>query len=200
MELWVVRHGETEWNRDRRIQGQLDPGLSSIGMEQADGAAEALADVTFARILCSDLRRARETVTPIARGRGVAIELRRALRERHFGALQGLTWAEARTQHPEAVRSREVNAKNAPELNIEDRESEFRKRILAAIRELAEQGPQGPEPTLIVTHGGVVRILLEEAEGKEKMFMIPNCAIYRFDTDGQRLCLSGRGRKPASTT
>jgi probable phosphoglycerate mutase len=104
----AVRHGETAWNVDTRIQGQLDIGLNDTGRWQAERAALALAEEAIDHIYASDLSRAHATAqaiaeratTPTAR----SVRLHQGLRERGFGTFEGQTWADIETRWPEESR------------------------------------------------------------------------------------------------
>ena len=102
MALWLlVRHGETEWNAERRIQGHRDIGLSSMGYRQAQLLASRLAKAQLEAIYSSDLSRAKETADIIAAGGDVNVLVRPDLRERDYGQWQGLTQDEVRARDPE---------------------------------------------------------------------------------------------------
>ena len=100
----LVRHGETTWNAEQRIQGQLDAELSPLGREQARRVARHLSPEPFAAIYSSDLSRARETAAVVAAQIGVAVQLERGFREASFGEWEGLTVAEIRARFPEEYR------------------------------------------------------------------------------------------------
>ena len=100
--LCLVRHGETAWNAERRIQGQLDVPLSSTGHAQARATANWLAQEDFAAIYSSDLSRALHTAEAVAHLLRLPIGQQVALRERHYGVLQTLTYAEFEQRHPQA--------------------------------------------------------------------------------------------------
>ena len=101
-EIWYVRHGETEWNAQRRFQGHLDVPLSPVGIGQAFRLAERLSRsrISFDRLYASDLRRARQTAEPLAQVLGLPIATTPLLREIHVGELAGLTRAEAEARFP----------------------------------------------------------------------------------------------------
>src|SRR5687768_17379924 len=100
----LIRHGETEWNRDQRIQGHLDVPLSERGLRQAERLAAWLAEEAPAAVLSSDLRRARVTAEVLAAGR-VPVVLEPRIREGRFGSFEGLTTAEIREAFPEEFRA-----------------------------------------------------------------------------------------------
>ena len=99
--ILAVRHGETAWNRDTRIQGHTDIDLNDQGRLQARRLALALRDESLAAIYASDLSRARATAQAVADLQGQAVQTHPGLRERRFGRFEGLTWAEIEAQHPE---------------------------------------------------------------------------------------------------
>ena len=100
-ELLLIRHGETLWNQQRRMQGQNDSPLTPTGLEQARKLARRLKDVAFSALYSSDLRRAHETARCIADATGHEVIADRGLRERSFGIFEGLTNDEIRARHPE---------------------------------------------------------------------------------------------------
>ena len=99
--ILAVRHGETAWNRDTRIQGHTDIALSDKGRWQAERLALALRDEPIAAFYASDLSRAFETAATSARAHGKPVQAHRGLRERAFGRFEGLTWAEIEAHHPQ---------------------------------------------------------------------------------------------------
>src|SRR5262245_43667488 len=104
--LYAIRHGETEWNRDRRVQGHTDIPLSPVGRDQAAAVAEALAPKLLpgrALVYTSALRRARETAEPIAARLGAVPRRRSDLRERGMGLAEGKTWEELALLMPDAA-------------------------------------------------------------------------------------------------
>ena len=184
--LCLVRHGETHWNAERRIQGQIDSDLNDTGAKQADAAAATLAEVPFAAVYCSDLRRARTTAETIAARQAAGQSLatvRRvipepALRERHYGIFQGLTYEEAKTRYPHAYTHFSVRD---PDYDFENGESllHFASRVTDCLTGIAQQwaGSQ----VLIVAHGGVLDIAHRLATGKPlttaRDFIISNAAV-----------------------
>ena len=103
-QILLVRHGETEWNVESRIQGQTNSSLSTRGRHQAEAIALRLADTPIHAVYSSDLTRALDTATPIAARHGVAIQPAPALRERSFGAWEGLTTDDIALRFPAEYR------------------------------------------------------------------------------------------------
>jgi 2,3-bisphosphoglycerate-dependent phosphoglycerate mutase len=102
--LLVIRHGETAWNAEHRIQGHLDIPLSPAGIRQAAYLAERLAGESIDAVYSSELARAWLTAVPFAARLGLEIVADTRLRERSFGVFEGLTLDEIAAQHPEAFR------------------------------------------------------------------------------------------------
>lgn len=167
VELIVVRHGETDWNRVRRLQGHVDTPLNAAGIEQAVHLAAALANEPIAAIYSSDLARALATARPVAAGLGLPVRSDMALRERGYGVLEGRTYQEIELHHPdEAEKMRLRDARHAMEggesLNV------FHDRVVDAVSAIARAHERefGPRSTaLVVTHGGVLDMLYREAHG-----------------------------------
>ncbi len=179
--LIAVRHGETAWNVDTRIQGQIDIGLNATGLWQAQRASLALADEGIGVIYASDLSRAWQTAEEIARPHGLAVQPEPRLRERAFGHLEGMSFAEIEATLPEdAKRWRERD----PEFESEGGESllTFRDRITQVASELAARHPG--ELVTLVAHGGVMDVLYRAATRQElqapRTWQLGNAAINRM--------------------
>ena len=151
--LTLVRHGETTWNAEGRIQGHLDIPLSDTGLAQAAAVSRRLGDEAFDAILSSDLERALQTARPIVRNPERAILCDTRLRERHLGVLQGLTGEEAAMHQPQAWQA--FKARN-PEAVLEGGETlgEFSQRVVGLIEDLVRV--HAGSRLLLVTHGGVL--------------------------------------------
>lgn len=176
--LCVIRHGETAWNAEGRVQGQTDVPLSALGEAQARALAAALAGERFAALYASDLARVRQTAAPAARALGLAPRLEAALRERHYGKFETLTYAEARERFPSDFAR--FKAKE-PGYDFETGESlaRFCARSLEAISAIAAR--HAGEQALVFTHGGVLEMVRRHALGMglaaPRDFEIPNAAI-----------------------
>jgi probable phosphoglycerate mutase len=152
----LVRHGETAWNAETRLQGHIDVPLNDIGRAQALAAASSLATQSFDALYSSDLSRTVETAA--AAGALLRLEVRRtqSLRERCLGGFQGLTRAEAQARYPvEYARFRARDLDHPPPDEGESL-SAFSARVEAAFASLAEK--HRGETLLVVTHGGVLDI------------------------------------------
>lgn len=152
----IVRHGETQWNADGRIQGQTDVHLSDRGEMQARALFPRLADELIAAVYASDLQRAWRTADLAVDGRLVPVTRDPALRELAFGEWEGLVYAEAAARDPE-VASRRLRhpARTAPPGG--EHLGDLLERVRPALQ--AIQSRHAGETVLIATHGGVVRAL-----------------------------------------
>jgi probable phosphoglycerate mutase len=196
--ILAIRHGETAWNVDTRIQGQLDIGLNDTGRWQAQRTAQALAHEDIAAVYSSDLSRAFETAQTIANAlsaRGASqVVPHLGLRERHFGHFQGKTWAEIETHWPDdALRWRQRDPAWSP---IEGESLlQLRERIAQCVHELAHQ--HTGEQIVLVAHGGVMDVLYRLATGQStqapRTWHLGNAAINRLLWTPQGLSLVGWG-------
>ncbi len=159
--LIVWRHGQTAWNVEGRIQGQLDTELTEVGIEQAAAAAQRLALLRPDAIVSSDLRRTADTAAALAALTGLTIRYDPRLRERHFGVWQGLTGAEAAARHPEEY-ARWQAGEAVDGCGVEGR-GELGKRAAAAMQEAADLVPGGT--VVVVGHGGSAKYGVVELLG-----------------------------------
>lgn len=162
-EIVVVRHGETEWNAEKRIQGHLDIDLNDVGRQQAVAVAERLSrESKISAIYSSDLKRALKTAETIAnKCGGLQVIEDPNLRERHLGDLQGLVYGEApkiKTKAYEALQSRHTNVEIPGGGESLD---QLYKRCTDSLQTIA--GKHQGERVVVVTHGGVIRALQQRA-------------------------------------
>lgn len=182
--ICFVRHGETDWNAEKRIQGQIDIDLNETGRAQALAAAFGLAHHRFAAVYASDLARALQTAQAAAARLGLEVQVSAGLRERHYGIFQGLTAAEGALRHPQAHARYAVRD---PAYDFETGESlaGFAERVAAGVDAMARR--HAGQTLLAVTHGGVLDIIYRRATGRpleaSRDFAIPNAALNWFDID-----------------
>jgi len=179
-EFLLVRHGETDWNRDRRFQGHADPPLNETGREQARALASELAGERLDAVYTSDLARANETAEIIARRLGVPVVVDAALREIDVGEWQGLTWPEIEERFPDGVRKWRERGHGWEGGETYDALGE---RVVTALRRIGAEHPAGR--ILIVGHGGTVRSVRALLEGRSvaqsrvESPAIGNCEVFR---------------------
>lgn len=177
----AIRHGETAWNVDNRIQGQLDIGLNEAGLWQAARVAQALSDEPIDTIYASDLSRAWQTAQAIAEVVACPLRPDLGLRERAFGEFEGLTYAEIEATWPDMSRQwRQREPLWAPpggeSLVV------LRERVLTTVTHLAAQHIGGQ--IVLVAHGGVMDMLYRLATGQDlqapRAWQLGNAAINRL--------------------
>ncbi|MDP3821503.1 MAG: histidine phosphatase family protein [Burkholderiales bacterium] len=188
----AIRHGETAWNVDTRIQGQLDIPLNDTGRWQAQRLALALAEEGISAVYSSDLLRALETAQSVARGSGQPITTDIGLRERGFGIFEGLTFREIEQRWPEQS---ERWRKRDPEFGPEGGEMlrEFYSRCVATASRLAAAHPG--ETIALVAHGGVMDSLYRAASrvalDAPRSWLVGNASINRLLYTPQGFTLVG---------
>ena len=166
--ILLARHGETDWNRDRRVQGHTDTPLNDTGREQAEALARELSGSELDAVYSSDLMRAHETARIVAEQHGLEVVVLPELRERDFGTWEGLTDDEIFERFP--------HARHGPWGDAESKE-EMLRRVEEALRRVVAAHPDGH--VLVVTHGGPVRALLTVC-GRDGIGRIPNCTVHRI--------------------
>lgn len=183
--LCIIRHGETAWNAEHRVQGQLDVPLNAAGLAQADAVARALRQEAFDAIYSSDLSRAVQTAQPLASILALKILRHEDLRERHYGVFQKLTYAEVKVRYPEDYARFEARD---PDFAFRTGESlrDFSARSVEAISRI-ERANEGKN-IAVFTHGGVLDKLYRFVTGlplsAPREFGIPNCGINRLARNG----------------
>ena len=161
-QLILVRHGETLWNRERRMQGHSDSPLSDAGVRQARLLAGRLAQIEFDALYSSDSERAHRTARSVAEVTGHDIVVEPRLRERHFGVFEGLTGGEIQNLYPDDFLRFE---RRDPEFVVPGGESSlaFGSRVLGCLREIAER--HCAQIVVVVTHGLVLDQVYRAAHG-----------------------------------
>lgn len=179
--LIAIRHGETAWNADTRLQGHMDIALNERGRWQAGRAAQALADESFAAIYTSDLQRAQATAQALATLTGHRPQPHTGLRERHFGELQGQTHAEIEEHFPaQALLWRQRDPHWTPPGG--ESLTTFHHRITQTVAELASA--HLGEQIVLFAHGGVLDMLYRNATGQTlqapRSWNLANATINRL--------------------
>lgn len=190
--LFALRHGQTDWNAELRIQGQLDVPLNDAGHRQAERLAQALRDEALAAIYSSDLQRALATAQALAAATGAPLLTDARLRERGFGDFEGQSYADIERRWPqdaERWRRREAGFRPGGGEALQP----FYTRCVDAVLALAAQHPG--QAIAIVAHGGVLDCLYRAAVGVDlaapRSWQLGNATINRLLFNGERLSLVG---------
>lgn len=197
----LIRHGETDWNAERRIQGHRDLPLNAVGLAQAEALARGLADLRADAIFSSDLLRARQTAQPLADALGLELQLDPDLRERNFGCCEGRTIDEVMTG--DAIVARGLSSRQ-PDFVLPGGESllQHQARIEACLARLVAR--HAGQIIAVVSHGGVLDLVYRRARGvpieRPRDFSLPNASInwltigsegWQLDSWGETAHLQG---------
>ena len=183
----LVRHGETNWNAERRLQGHTDIDLNARGLVQAEQMARALKriNLAFDILYTSDLQRAAKTARAIEQLFDTSAIAHPALRERHLGVLQGLTTDEAPKLEPDLWASH-LSRNITEELRGGESIQQFADRIKAALEQIREQ--HLGKTILLVSHGGALDMMYRVASNQpldaEKAVAVPNASLNWISHDG----------------
>lgn len=188
--ICIIRHGETDWNVEKRIQGQTDIPLNATGHAQALAMAFHVAHYQFHAIYSSDLSRANATAQAVADRLGLEVKQLPQLRERHYGIFQGITASEGAARYPAAyahytARDIDYDFETGESMNA------FAQRVTDALDWLVRHHEQ--QTIVAVSHAGLLDVIYRRATGRPlhtpRDFVIPNCALnwFRFDAHGWHL-------------
>ena len=190
--LLLIRHGQSTWNREHRIQGQLDPPLSDEGRRQAERVGQRIAGRHFAGFYSSDLKRAFETAQAIEAATGLQAEPMAGLREIFLGEWEGLRTDDLAQRFPEAWAS----WTDEPDWDLVpggEGAALFETRVAAALDEILSRHAQGD--VVVVTHGGVIQIALHRVIGRPSRglfpFKIQNASISVIERRDGRMVIGG---------
>lgn len=190
--VYIVRHGETDWNVAQRIQGQTDTPLNKTGEEQAQLLGQALKDVHFDAVFSSDLMRAKKTAEIATLEKNIAVQTTELLRERNFGSLEGKNRDEFRTL--DALRRNLETEQRMKYRLVPDMENdeEVAGRVITFLREIAVA--YAGKTMLVFSHGGVMHMLLDHfGFGNEThgYITIENTAYIKVRADGVNFFIEG---------
>jgi len=193
-EILLLRHGQTLWNIEGRVQGHQDSPLSVRGVAGAEALARRLVAERPDALYTSDLGRARQTAEPIARATGLEPRIDAQLRERSYGRFEAMTWPQIERDFPDEYAA---HLGRSPQHKIEAGESmlEFHARAIAALGRIA--GASAHAKVVIVAHGGVLDVLYRRAMGipleAPRTFRVPNTGLNRFAFRSGIWCLIAWG-------
>jgi probable phosphoglycerate mutase len=201
-QIILIRHGETAWNVERRLQGHIDIGLNEAGEQQAHALGKALRSTKIEAVISSDLLRARQTAQAVVSDNldacNLSMRLDAQLRERCFGGFEGLTYPELQKRYPTeyaAWIAREVDAQLPAGMRKAENFAEFYLRVIQA---LGRWGARFTGKTIaVVAHGGVLecayRAALQLPISTPRNFDVLNASINRFSWQAGKLTLQQWG-------
>lgn len=192
--IYIVRHGETEWNAQRRLQGQADTPLTEKGLEQARERANDLSHINFDAVFASDLERTMKTAGILKADQEMVVIATKLLRERAFGRFEGMTYEEFSKELADRLAERDalgykdqVNFRTHEDVETD---GELVDRGLRFIREVALAHPG--EMVLMVSHGGMMQSLLHRfgvgvVNDVYQRILISNLGYFVLETDGAEM-------------
>jgi len=161
MKIWLARHGETDWNIQRLMQGTTDTELNENGFAQAARLGEEMADKGITRVYASHLKRARRTAQIVAERIGVPCEVREGLYEAALGEWEGHVWADICERTPEITQRWMSDRRNTRPPKGETYQDVLNRFIPAVVRIVREN----TEDVMIVSHNGTIKSFLAELNG-----------------------------------
>jgi probable phosphoglycerate mutase len=171
--LYLMRHGAIEATEEKRFVGQIDPPLSPDGRKQSEWQGRQLMDIPFSEVWCSDLKRAYETAAIVTRDRGLAMLSALELREINLGQWDGMAMSQIREQFPDLWQARGEDIGHFRPPGAESF-ADLQQRAVPFIRHIAAQSAGNK---LIITHAGVIRVLLCQ------VLQMPLSHLFRIHLD-----------------
>lgn len=158
--IYLVRHGETDWNAEKKIQGHTDIALNQNGRKQAKELANTIAHLKIDKIISSDLLRARETAEIVNEEINKRVSFDTRIKEVGFGLLEG-------------IKIENITPKlwDTYNLNPEVIEAESKEHVFERVKEFFDELQFSKDNILIVTHGGILRMIMYYSKNKEKFYM-----------------------------
>lgn len=188
MKLYLIRHGETDWNTEQRFQGMADIPLNESGRQQAQWVAARFETINFYYLYSSDLSRAYATAQAIAQLRDISIQTHPSLREIDVGDWQGFTWVEIQEKFPNHSSHRSPSSLDDTSHHGESLR-QFYQRVAQGLDQIMASTHQ--KDTVIVTHGGTIRMmlcyLLKLPLEQREQFKISNVGVFVLEQDDQGL-------------
>lgn len=193
--ICIVRHGETAWNAEKRIQGHVDIPLAEQGLLQAEAAARWLTRTPVDALYSSDLLRAWQTAERIGAALGLPPSPLTELRERRYGIFEGVTYEDAKTEHPVAYQILERRDADQEIPGGGESLRQVAARVTACLRRIAAQ--HLGQTVVVVTHGGVLDIVNRFVRGNPletpRDFLIPNTGLTWLTVTGDDWVLDAWG-------
>lgn len=193
--ICFVRHGETNWNIEQRLQGQMDLALNATGEAQAVAVGRRFVGSTAAALYSSDLLRARQTAQPISEALHLPIVLLQALRERHFGRCEGMTLKEISHQYVDDARAIQCHDPDHASPGGGESRRQHQVRILDCIEHLVCE--HEGQSIVVVTHGGALDVIYRRARQlpleAPRDYPIPNAGINWIGIDGDQWFIESWG-------
>lgn len=190
-ELYLLRHGQTDWNKQSIFQGQTDIELNETGIAEAKKAADIFTKIKLDHIYSSDLKRAKKTASFVAAQKDLKIKEDSNAREMNFGDWEGLKFDQIKEQYTDELEAWQDDPLHNSPSNGEQM-LDFKKRIVDFFNQIIEENKG--DKILVVTHGGVIKLYLSVVLGSELadfwQFQIDNCSVTEIKIYDDSIILS----------
>ena len=190
MELHLIRHGQTDWNQERRVQGQSESRLTRLGIRQARELGRRISHLTFDRVFCSSSLRTRQTAAQLFNGSSGDIEYLDSLREIHLGPWEGQLYRDVAVRDPDSYQHF-WHEPHRFDVSGAENFYQLQDRAMAAVEQIAQQFHR--KQVVIISHGALIKTVLAHIESlpMSELWTPPhmhNCAhsIIEFSDDGIR--------------
>lgn len=186
MKFYLLRHGQTRWNIEGKIQGKTDIPLNETGMEQAECLARAMEDCRVSALFSSPLLRARQTAGVVAEKTGLEVTVLPELKEVDFGLWEGMTWKDIEENYPEDYKKWERNPAKAEPTGGESRQSCTDRSRIAVEQMLGTAAAPDGRDVCIVAHGGILVYLIDYLLRKQvdkREIIVKNASISVVEYD-----------------
>ncbi len=182
-QIYIVRHGQTDWNAQHLTHGETDIPLNTEGIKQAKDLSNNLKNIKFDAVFSSDLIRAKKTAEIITLERKMAVSTTQLLRERRYGHLEGTPWYEMKKFHEVWEKLNKKERMSYKPYNGYETDEEALQRFIIFLREISVL--YSNKTILVVSHGGIMRILLNHLSDTTYLTgSIGNLAYIKLESDG----------------
>ncbi|ATH06791.1 hypothetical protein BIY24_02195 [Halobacteriovorax marinus] len=192
IEFYIFRHGQTDWNKLRKVQGKMDIPLNDFGREEALKLKSFFKDIDIEKVYTSDLKRAFETAEITFSDKDLTLETSERLREANFGEVEGMNVEDLLNQYSTKFWDIHIGGEEADDFSYPGGETrrEVRERVVSQILDIKREGKYSK--VAISTHGGSLRSLIHHfLPPQNELIKIPNCVVYKLTFNGDEHFVEG---------
>ncbi|PIK14775.1 histidine phosphatase family protein [Halobacteriovorax sp. JY17] len=192
MEFYIFRHGQTDWNKVKKVQGKTDIPLNNFGRKEALALKDYFKNINIEAVYSSDLQRAHETAKIAFDSKEIAIETTSSLREADFGEVEGMLLNDLLEKFSTKFWDIHIGGEEADDFSYPGGESrkEVRERLISFIDKL--RGEAKFKQVALSTHGGALRSIIHHyLPNESELVKIPNCVVYRVSFKGEEFKVEG---------
>lgn len=192
IDFYIFRHGQTDWNKLKKVQGSTDIPLNEQGRKEAQGLQEFFKEINIEKVFSSDLSRAFETAEIAFSDKSISIEPTSALREASFGEVEGMHIEDLLSKYSTKFWDIHIGGEEADHFSYPGGETrkEVRERLISFIDKV--RGDSGLESIALSTHGGALRSIMHHfLPNESELIKIPNCVVYKLSFNGDDFKVDG---------